>query len=108
MAITLTDAAAQQIKTQIARHSGSLGLRVGVKNVGCSGFAYTYDMVFEHLGATLVVDLASLTSIDGSCLDYVSEGMKKSFQFDNPNVGSTCGCGESFNLKGGSAKKGSA
>jgi iron-sulfur cluster assembly protein len=55
-----------------------------------------------------VVDLASLTSIDGSCLDYVSEGMKKSFQFDNPNVGSTCGCGESFNLKGGSAKKGSA
>lgn len=117
MAITLTDTAALQIKTQMARHAGSLGLRVGVKNVGCSGFAYTYDMadalrpgdqVFEHQGAALVVDPVSLTSIDGSCLDYVSEGMKKSFQFDNPNVGSTCGCGESFNLKGVSAKKGLA
>jgi iron-sulfur cluster assembly protein len=46
-----------------------------------------------------VVDVISLSSIDGSRMDYVTEGMKKTFQFDNPNVSSTCGCGESFNLK---------
>ncbi|WP_413888533.1 HesB/IscA family protein [Candidatus Aalborgicola defluviihabitans] len=40
-----------------------------------------------------------MSSLDGSNLDYVSEGMKKTFQFDNLNVSSTCGCGESFNLK---------
>jgi len=114
MAVTLTDAAAQQIRSQIAKHGSGLGLRAGIKNVGCSGFAYTYeiaetlgadDQVFEHRGARLVVDAASLASIDGACLDYVTEGMKKTFQFDNPNVGSTCGCGESFNLKGVSARK---
>ena len=32
-------------------------------------------------------------------LAYVRDGMKKTYQFDNPNVSSTCGCGESFNLK---------
>lgn len=115
MAITLSDAAARQICSQIAKRGAGVGLRVGVKNVGCSGFAYTYeiadavspdDQVFEHQGATLLVSSASLAGIDGSALDYVTEGMKQSFQFDNPNVGSTCGCGESFNLKNTSAKKG--
>ncbi|MFZ3129429.1 MAG: iron-sulfur cluster assembly accessory protein [Rhodoferax sp.] len=108
MAITLTEAAARQISAQLAKRGSGLGLRVGVKPVGCSGLTYTYDIadtlladdvVFEHSGAKLVVDAKALTSIDGARLDYVSEGMKKTFQFDNPNVGSTCGCGESFNLK---------
>ncbi len=108
MAITLTNAAARQIATQLAKHGSGLGLRVGVKPVGCSGLAYTYaiadsihpdDRVFEHAGASLVVDAKSLTSIDGARLDFVTDGMKQTFQFDNPNVDSTCGCGESFNLK---------
>ncbi|MFZ3220745.1 MAG: iron-sulfur cluster assembly accessory protein [Rhodoferax sp.] len=108
MAITLTEAAARQISAQLAKRGSGLGLRVGVKPVGCSGLTYTYDiadtlhaddLVFEDFGAKLVVDAKALTSIDGARLDYVSEGMKKTFQFDNPNVGSTCGCGESFNLK---------
>jgi iron-sulfur cluster assembly protein len=108
MAITLTETAARQISAQLAKRGSGLGLRVGVKPVGCSGLAYTYDIadtlqaddqVFEHFGAKLVVDAQTLGSLDGSTLDYVSEGMKKTFQFDNPNVSSTCGCGESFNLK---------
>ena len=114
MAITFSDAAARQICSQIAKRGSGVGLRVGVRNVGCSGFAYTYeiadavapdDQLFEHQGATLLINAANLASIDGSSLDYVADGMKKSFQFDNPNVCSTCGCGESFNLKGVSTKK---
>lgn len=108
MTITLTEAAATQICTQLAKRGKGLGLRVGVKNVGCSGFAYTFDFadelraddqVFESHGAKLVVDPKSLVSIDGACFDFVTEGLKQSFKFDNPNVKSTCGCGESFNLK---------
>ncbi len=108
MTITLTDAASKQIRTQIAKRGKGLGLRVGVKNVGCSGFAYTYevadelrtgDQLFEGDDAKLVVDSESLAVIDGSRLDFVTEGLKQSFQFTNPNVDSTCGCGESFNLK---------
>ena len=55
--------------------------------------------MFEHFGAKLFVNAQALSSLDGSNLDYVNEGMKKTYQFDNPNVSSTCGCGESFNLK---------
>ena len=108
MTITLTEAAAQQINAQVAKHGSGLGLRVGVKPVGCSGLTYTYaiadalqdgDQVFEHFGAKLFINAQALSSLDGSKLDYVRDGMKKTYQFDNPNVSSTCGCGESFNLK---------
>ena len=110
MTITLTEAAAEQIRSQIAKRGKGLGLRVGVRNVGCSGFAYTYELVdelqaddhlFEGHGARLAVDPRSLAFIDGSRFDFVSEGMSKAFKVDNPNVDSTCGCGESFNLKAG-------
>ncbi|MEO8921982.1 MAG: iron-sulfur cluster assembly accessory protein [Caldimonas sp.] len=113
MTITLTAAAAEQISSQIAKRGKGLGLRIGVRNVGCSGFAYTYELVddldaddhlFESHGAKLAVDSKSLAFIDGSCLDFVSEGMNKTFKVDNPNVDSTCGCGESFNLKAGPAQ----
>ncbi|MDQ2778887.1 MAG: iron-sulfur cluster assembly accessory protein [Pseudomonadota bacterium] len=108
MTITLTEAAARQIRSQIAKRGKGLALRVGVKTVGCSGLAYTYaladevvagDVLFEGQDAKVVVDAKSLAIIDGARLDFVTEGLKQSFQFDNPNADSTCGCGESFNLK---------
>ena len=112
MSITLTEAAARQVRTQLAKHGKGLGLRVGVKNVGCSGFAYTYEIaddlrdgeqVFEEHGVSLVVDAKSLAFIDGARVDFVTDGLKQAFQVANPNADSTCGCGESFNLKAGAA-----
>ena len=108
MAITLTENAARQIQRQLAKRGKGLALRVGVKKVGCSGMAYSYDYadevrsddyVLKAFDATVVVDPASLPFIDGSRLDFVSEGLKQVFKFDNPNVDSMCGCGESFNVK---------
>jgi iron-sulfur cluster assembly protein len=106
--ITLTQAAAKQICSQIAKHGSSIGLRVGLKPVGCSGYAYTYELAdqvrddeqrIEAHGATLLIATSDLPSLDGACLDFVTEGLKQTFQFDNPNAGNTCGCGESFSLK---------
>ena len=111
--ITLTEAAAKQISSQIAKRGKGLGSRVGVKNVGCSGYAYTYELAdeqrgdeqrFENHGATLLISPQNLTTLEGACLDFVTEGLKQSFQFNNPNVGNTCGCGESFSLKAGDGK----
>jgi iron-sulfur cluster assembly protein len=108
MAISLTENAAKQINNQVAKHGKGVGLRVGVKKVGCSGFAYTFnyadevrpgDQVFEAHQAKVVVDAESLSFLDGSRLDFVKDGFKQVFKFDNPNVDSTCGCGESFNIK---------
>jgi iron-sulfur cluster assembly protein len=108
MAIQLTENAAKQIQKQLARRGRGIGLRVGVKDVGCSGFGYTYDYadevraddrLFEAHDAKLVVDAKSLEFLDGSTLDYVKEGLKQVFKFTNPNVDATCGCGESFSVK---------
>ena len=108
MTITLTEKAAKKIQSQLAKNGSGIGLRLGIKKVGCNGFAYTFDyaaeardgdQVFESHDTTLVVDAASLPFIDGSHLDFVKEGFNESFKFDNPNAESECGCGESFNLK---------
>ena len=108
MAIILTENAAKQIRAQLAKRGKGLGLRVGIKKVGCSGFAYTFDYAddvragecaFEAHEARLVTDAESLAVLDGSRLDFVKEGLKQMFKFENPNVDSTCGCGESFNVK---------
>jgi iron-sulfur cluster assembly protein len=108
MAILLTEYAAKQIRKQLARRGRGIGLRVGVKDVGCSGFGYTYDYadevraddrLFEAHDAKVVVDAKSLAYLDGSTLDYVKEGLKQVFRFTNPNVDATCGCGESFSVK---------
>jgi len=108
MAISVTEDAAKQIRSQLAKRGTGMGLRVGVKKVGCSGFAYTFeyademrpgDRLFEAHDAKLVVDADTLSFLDGSRLDFVKEGFKQVFKFDNPNIESTCGCGESFNIK---------
>lgn len=110
MAIQLTESAAQQIKAQLAKRGKGLGLRIGVKKTGCSGWAYTYeyaddvkavDQVFESHEAKLVVDGESLEFMDGSTIDYVREGLKQAFKVENPKVDATCGCGESFTVKAG-------
>jgi iron-sulfur cluster assembly protein len=108
MSITLTENAAKQIRKQLAKRGKGLALRIGVKKVGCSGFAYTFDyadevrvddQTFESCNATVVIDTGSLPFLDGSRVDFVRDGLNESFRFDNPNVDNTCGCGESFNLK---------
>ena len=108
MAISVTENAAKQIRNQLIKRGKGMGLRVGVKKVGCSGLAYTFDYademhpgdrLFEEHDAKLVVDAGALSILDGSRLDFVKEGFKQVFKFENPNVASTCGCGESFNVK---------
>jgi iron-sulfur cluster assembly protein len=110
MTIQLTESAAKQIKAQLAKRGKGLGLRVGVKKTGCSGWAYTYDyaddvkssdQVFEVHEAKLVIDGESLEFLSGSTVDYVREGLKQAFKVENPNVDATCGCGESFTVKAG-------
>ena len=108
MTINVTESAAKQIRTQIAKRGHGIGLRVGVKETGCSGFAYTYDYaddvrdgdsLIEAHDAKVVIDAESLALLSGSTLDFVKEGLKQAFKFDNPNVDGMCGCGESFSVK---------
>ncbi|HUO45076.1 MAG TPA: iron-sulfur cluster assembly accessory protein [Burkholderiales bacterium] len=108
MTIHLTENAAKQVRLQLAKRGKGVGLRLGVKKVGCSGYAYAFDYadevgegdrVFESHDAKLVVAAADLAFLDGVTLDFVKEGLKQAFKVDNPNVDATCGCGESFSVK---------
>ena len=105
--IALTDRAAAHVKIYLADNADGVGLRVGVKPTGCSGYQYVieaaqavnkHDTAFETNGVTVVVDEQSLRYLAGTELDFVKEGLNEGFRFHNPNVSETCGCGESFSL----------
>jgi iron-sulfur cluster assembly protein len=107
MAISLTPAAAERIRKFIASRGQGLGLKLGVRRNGCSGFAYVVDyadsaspqdVVFEDQGVKVFVDAQSLPLIDGTTVDFVREGFGEAFRFDNPNTRGECGCGESFTV----------
>ncbi|RMH38787.1 MAG: iron-sulfur cluster assembly accessory protein [Deltaproteobacteria bacterium] len=104
--ITITDSAVQEIKRQAAkRGTPNASLRAGIRGGGCTGFSYLFewddgepretDHVFEKDGVRLYVDPKSYLYLKGTELDFVRTMMGYGFKFNNPNVKSTCGCGES-------------
>ena len=107
MAITLTEPAAERVKSFLENRGKGVGLRLGVKTMGCSGMGYVLefvdeinddDEVFEDHGVKVIVDKKSLAYIDGTELDYTKDGLNEGFQFKNPNEEGQCGCGESFTV----------
>jgi iron-sulfur cluster assembly protein len=107
MSISLTNTAADRVRNFLSRRGHGVGLRLGVKKTGCSGFAYVVnyaddvganDIVFEQQGVKVIVDRDSLTLIDGTEVDFVKQGLNEAFRFRNPNVKGECGCGESFTV----------
>ncbi len=107
MSVSLTESAAKHIKRMLEERGSGIGLRLATKKNGCAGFAYVLDFadergendsVFSQHGVSVIVDAQSLPMLEGIELDYVSEGLNKSFKFRNPNVTDECGCGESFSV----------
>lgn len=107
MAISLTPRAANHVRRMLDKRGGGLGLKLGVKKTGCSGFAYALDyadqvgdedIVFDSQALKVVVPKDALPLIDGTEVDYISEGLNQMFRFTNPQVKDECGCGESFTI----------
>ena len=106
--ITLTDNAKLHIEKVLEKESDGLGLRLAVKTTGCSGNQYVIetaksinedDKTIDYQGIKIIVDKTSLRYLVGTELEFVRDGLKSSFKFNNPNVDESCGCGESFSLK---------
>jgi iron-sulfur cluster assembly protein len=108
MPVTLTNAAAKHVSNMIAKRGHGVGLRIGTKKSGCTGYAYVVDyaddleegdQVFESHGVKVVVDDQSLEQIDGMEVDFVKSSLlNEGFEFRNPNIKDACGCGESFSV----------
>jgi iron-sulfur cluster assembly protein len=107
MTISLTESAANRVKTFLSTRGHGVGLRLGVRKTGCSGFAYVInyadeadpkDVMFEDRGVKVFVDPGSLNLLDGTIVDFIKQGLNEAFRFRNPNVKGECGCGESFSV----------
>jgi iron-sulfur cluster assembly protein len=108
MAVTLTDTAANHVSNMLEKRGHGVGLRIGTKKSGCTGFAYVVDYadtvddddhIFESHGVKVVVSAKSLSQVDGMEIDFVKSSLlNEGFEFRNPNVKDECGCGESFSV----------
>ena len=106
--ITITEKAAARLKNIMQNEEPSKkGIRVAIDTGGCSGMSYNitfdgekkeFDKVYESHGIKILVDPKSLIYIDGTELVFIKEGLNEGFQFNNPKVKDSCGCGESFTV----------
>ena len=105
----LSDAAAARIKELLAKSEKPIaGVRVGVRNGGCAGMAYTMeyaervdptDEVVEDKGVRILIDPKAVLFLLGTEMDFKVDKLAAQFVFNNPNQTSACGCGESVQLK---------
>jgi iron-sulfur cluster assembly protein len=107
MSVSLSTAAAERVRSFLEARGHGVGLRLGIKRTGCSGYAYVVnfadaiesgDTVFEDQGVQVVVAADSLEFVDGTEVDFVRHGLNEAFKFRNPKAKAECGCGESFSF----------
>jgi iron-sulfur cluster assembly protein len=107
--MSLTDAAAARVADIVAKADGSVaGVKVGLRNGGCAGMAYTVDLVreadpkddvVEEKGVKVFVDPKATLFLLGAVMDFKVTKVASTFTFDNPNQVDACGCGESVSLR---------
>jgi iron-sulfur cluster assembly protein len=106
--VILTEIAATKVREFMNGQSatGDVGLRVGVRGGGCSGFQYALALDEKREDAHqpdnsaihLLEDPASLQNVDGSTVDYTESFQGSGFEVSNPNTVASCGCGSSFRV----------
>lgn len=105
--ITVTEAAQEHFRRQLLS-GGADGVRLSVKESGCTGYKYVVDLVEAGRDGDLAMELDNgvrlfisrdaLKLVSGTRIDFQREGLNQSLTFHNPNVTDECGCGESFNV----------
>lgn len=105
--ITVTETAAEWIRSQLDKRGKGLGIRMGTKPSGCTGYKYILefvdepedtDILIEEHGVRVYIDPKSWLMLAGTVLEYKTEGLNSGLDFVNPNVTAQCGCGESFSV----------
>lgn len=108
-AVTITEAALKHFEKKLAAADASKKiLRLSTEDSGCTGYAYVLDMVESAIDndtvlqpsqtITLAVAADAIDMVRGTEIDLVTEGINRVVKFNNPNVVSECGCGESFSV----------
>src|ERR1044072_5984131 len=102
---TLTASAVTKVRELAAGEPGEVALRLEVQPGGCAGFRYGLffddeiapgDIVNEIEGVRVVCDPMSAQHVRGVVIDWAETLQRSGFVIENPNVQSSCACGESF------------
>lgn len=109
--IKLTDNAAAQINALMTdADEGTPGIRLAIKQTGCSGHSYAMEYIkpeedlskdepFESNGAKIYIPKMHSWMLFGMTIDYITDTLGNArFDFQNPNETGRCGCGESFHV----------
>jgi iron-sulfur cluster assembly protein len=105
--LNFSDSAIDHFLSSLENRGKGVGIKIGVKKAGCSGYEYFFDyvdsfdddgVVFEKNGCKIFVDNSSLDFLKGSLVDYQKDGLNQGIKFVNPNAKAVCGCGESFTI----------
>ena len=106
--LSLTPNAIKHLKSILEDSSDAKkAIKLGVKNGGCAGMAYTMDYIDEVNetdeyidieGIKLVIDPKAILFLLGTEMDYQKSTLNSGFIFNNPNQTDACGCGESVTL----------
>ncbi|MDB2582966.1 iron-sulfur cluster assembly accessory protein [Gammaproteobacteria bacterium] len=105
--LNFSDKAITHFLNSLDSRGKGIGIQIGVRKAGCSGYEYFFDyvdsidkdnIVLEKNGCKVFIDQTSLSFLKGSLVDYSEEGLNKGIKFINPNAKAVCGCGESFTV----------
>ena len=107
--INITSEALKRLKSLIKEAEEDVkAIKLGVKNGGCAGMAYTMDYVEEISDSeeiikiediNIIIDNSAILFLLGTELDYEETKLNSGFVFNNPNQTDACGCGESVTLE---------
>jgi iron-sulfur cluster assembly protein len=112
--IHITETAAKAMVTTCKSADTEVaGMRLSLLKQGCTGYAYSFDFIDsvnedDHLfqsfeliedGYVLAVADEILPKLDGMTIDYSTKNFITTYEFINPNVDNSCGCGSSVNFK---------
>ena len=104
--VTLTATALEQVKKEIKKRGGGIGIRLYLQTAGCSGYMYKLNMIDEIINddycfdneVKVYIEKKSYFLLKGTEIDFVREGLNQIFKYKNPNETGACGCGESFTV----------
>ncbi|CCF78052.1 HesBYadRYfhF family protein [Wolbachia endosymbiont of Onchocerca ochengi] len=118
--ITITTNAVERIRylldqkqhDNFKKSEKAIGIRVLIKQKGCSGLKYDIEYAYDTRPlesvieercsngqkVKVLIDPKSIMFILGSEIDYVEKKFSSGFIFKNPNEKGKCGCGESFHV----------
>ncbi|AKK20580.1 iron-sulfur cluster assembly accessory protein [Candidatus Liberibacter africanus] len=107
--VTITESAVSRIKEIVTNSQNKAqGIRISLKKGGCAGLEYMVDLVIDPLqgddlieknGVKVWIDSSSLLYLLGTEIDFKTEELYSGFIFHNPNHVSSCGCGQSVEIK---------